>query len=630
MNESVSTSTSTASRLSKLLQRHDLIVAAIAITGIAVHLVMRWGFGTSEAARNIPLLIVLALGGTAVLIELSIKLLRGEWGADLLAGISIVASVLLDEYLAGALVVLMLSGGEAIESMAMERAKSVLSALAKRMPTVAHRRRQGEVVDIPVADIEIGDDIVVLPHDICPVDGVVTEGHGGMDESFLTGEPYQVSKAPGTTVISGALNGQAVLAIRATKRAIDSRYAQIMKVMQDSQQRRPAMRRLGDTLGAWYTPLALTIAFIAWYFTGEASRFLAVLVIATPCPLLIGIPVAILGAISLAARNGIIVKNPAVLEQVVGCKAIIFDKTGTLTYGKPALTEILVADGVDARATLAMVASAEQYSKHPLAQAVLDQAASLGLALPEAHSVREAPGAGLEANVNGSTILVTHRKEAARRDPEGVRAIPPVASGLECVIVINGRYAATIRFRDRPRKDGVSFIKHLAGKHGIERVLIISGDRQQEVADLAGQLGIQEIHAEQTPEQKLNLVEEITARTRSIYVGDGINDAPALHAATVGIAFGQASDITAEAADAVIMDSSLRRVDQFLHISRRMRSIALQSAVGGMGLSVIGMLLASAGWLPPVAGAVLQEGIDIAAVLNAVRVAWPPNKLSDF
>lgn len=613
-----------------LLERHDLIVASIALIGIATHLVLRWGTSASEPVRNAPLLAVLALGGTAVLVELLIKLYHGEWGADLLAGISIVASVLLGEYLAGALVVLMLSGGEAIESLAMERAKSVLSALARRMPTVAHRRRSGELLDIDVGQIEIGDEIVVLPHDICPVDGTVIEGHGGMDESFLTGEPYQVSKAPGTTVISGALNGQAVLVIRATKRAVDSRYAQIMKVMQDSQQRRPALRRLGDTLGAWYTPLALIIALLAWYFTGEASRFLAVLVVATPCPLLIGIPVAILGAISLAARNGIIVKNPAVLEQVVGCNAIIFDKTGTLTYGRPAVTEIVAVDGADPKATLAMVASAERYSKHPLAQAVLDHAESLGLALPEALSIREAPGAGLEAQVNGSTILVTHRKEAARRDPDGAQAIPPVAAGLECVVLVDNRYTATIRFRDRPRHDGVPFISHLAGKHAVNRVMIISGDRQQEVAELARQLGIAEIHAEQTPEQKLKLVEQVTAASRSIYVGDGINDAPALHAATVGIAFGQASDITAEAADAVIMDSSLLRVDQFLHIGRRMRTIALQSAVGGMALSVVGMLLASAGWLPPVAGALLQEAIDVAAVLNAARVAWPPKSLSDF
>ena len=266
--------------------------------------------------------------------ELLVKLLRREFGSDLLAGISIVTSVILGEYLAGVLVVLMLSGGEALEGYAVRSASSVLRALAKRMPAVAHRRRDSVTEDVPLSAIAVGDTVVVYPHEICPVDGVVVEGHGVMDESYLTGEPYMMSKTTGAPVFSGAINGESVLTIRAEKLPVDSRYAKIMQVMQSAEQHRPRIRRLADQLGAWYTPVAVGLAVAAWAWSGEAVRFLAVLVVATPCPLLIAIPVAIIGSISLAAKRGIIIKDPVALETVGQCRTLIFDKTGTLTYGE--------------------------------------------------------------------------------------------------------------------------------------------------------------------------------------------------------------------------------------------------------------------------------------------------------
>lgn len=616
------------------VDRSRVAIAIMALVAIAAHLILKYAitdwYRTWPGMANLPLLAALGIGGIPLVLELIQKALRKEFGSDLLAGISIVTSVILGEYLAGTLVVLMLSGGEALEGYAVQSASSVLRALAKRMPSVAHRKKEGQLRDVKLDEVAVGDTLVIHPHEICPVDGTVLEGHGTMDESYLTGEPYLLPKSPGSAVLSGSINGEAVLIIQADKLAVDSRYAKIMQVMRDSEQHRPQLRRLGDQLGAWYTPLAVGIAILAWIISQEATRFLAVLVVATPCPLLISIPVAIIGAISLAARRGIIIKNPAALETIQICSTAIFDKTGTLTYGKPELTEVLPIARFTSDEILRWTASLERYSKHPLASAILHSAEEKGLALIPAEHVSEKPGQGLVGKLGGHEVMVTHRRKYLKLHPEKESLMPAVAPGMECLILVDGEYAATFRFRDRPRRDGRPFIDHLSPKHGINRVLLVSGDRESEVEYLAKLMGITDTYASQTPEAKLELVKQETAKARTIYVGDGINDAPALTAASVGIAFGQNSDITAEAADAVILESSLTKVDELLHIGQRMRSIALQSAVGGMALSVVGMLFAAAGYLPPVAGAVCQEIIDVWAVLNALRVAWPPKQLTDY
>jgi heavy metal translocating P-type ATPase len=599
-------------------------IAALATVAIAAHLPLRY---TQSAAADLPLWIALGLGGGPLVLGLAIKAVRREFGSDLLAGLSIVTSVILGEYLAGTLVVLMLSGGEALEAFAVRRAASALRALAHRLPTIAHRRTGDGLADVPLAEVAIGDTLVVLPHEICPVDGTVLDGHGGMDEAYLTGEPYLVSKAPGATVLSGAVNGEAALTIRADCPAADSRYAQVMRVMRDAEQRRPRMRRLADRLGALYTPLALAIALAAWTISGDPVRFLAVLVVATPCPLLIAVPVAVVGTVSLAARRGIIIKDPAILERVDTCRTAVFDKTGTLTYGRPALTDIVPVSGFAPDDVLGLVASLERYSKHPLAGAVLDAARARGLSLVDADEVREPPGAGLTGRVAGRAIRVTGRGKLS--DCDAAAVLPPAAGGLECVAVIDGRPAAVLRFHDRPRPEGAPFVDHLGARHHFDRILLVSGDRESEVRHLADLVGITQVHASQTPEQKLAIVRRETARAPTVAFGDGVNDAPALAAATVGVAFGT-SDVTAAAAGAVVMDCSLRKADELLHIGRRLRAIVLQSAVGGMALSAAGMVAAAAGMLPPVAGAVFQEAIDVAAVLNALRAALPGRELSDY
>ena len=603
-------------------------IAAVALAGILAHLALRWGSDASAGAKAFPLYVVLVVGGVPLVLSLALKLLRREFGSDLLAGVSIVAAVLLQEYLAGALVVLMLSGGQALEAFALGRASSVLQALARRMPLVAHRRVDRQVAEVQLADVRVGDELIVYPHEICPVDGVIVEGHGVMDESYLTGEPFMMPKAPGSEVFSGAINGENALTLRASRLAVDSRYARIMGVMRDSEQRRPQLRRLGDQLGAWYTPIALGLAVGAWMWSGDPVRFLAVLVVATPCPLLIGIPVAIIGAISLAAKRSIIIRDPAVLERVDRCRTIVLDKTGTLTYGEPALTERFTAPGMDEELVLQATASLERYSKHPLARPVLQAARQARLALVDASEVREHPGEGLEGRVEGRHVRVIGRRQAETMGHGSV--LPPAAAGLECVILLDGRYAATYRFHDAPRADSRSFITHLRPRHHLERILLVSGDRESEVRYLAERVGIEEVYAGQTPEQKVAITREAAERAPTLFIGDGINDAPALATATVGLAFGHQSEITTEAAGAVVMDTSLKRVDELFHLARRMRRIALQSAIGGMALSVVGMLIAFGGWLPPVGGAVFQEVIDLAAVLNALRSAVPGGELSDY
>ena len=306
-------------------------IVIVAVAGIGLHLALRYLLRSSDFTFQFPLVAVLVLGGLPLIYELALKVFHKEFGSDLLAGISIITSAVLGEYLAGSLVVLMLSGGRVMESYAISKASSVLEALAKRMPNTAHETRGEGIVDVPLSEIKIGNTLVVYPHEICPVDGVVVKGNGIMDESYLTGEPFMIPKTSGSSVLSGAINGDSALTLRATQLAVDSRYANIMKVMRGAQQHRPHIRRLGDQLGAIYTPIAVAAAIAAWFLSGDSIRFLAVLVMATPRPLLIAIPVSIIGSISLAAKRGIIIKDPSVLEQIDSCRTIIFDKTGTLT-----------------------------------------------------------------------------------------------------------------------------------------------------------------------------------------------------------------------------------------------------------------------------------------------------------
>ncbi len=594
-------------------------LAATLVLGRVAPDVVPWVAGVFVVASGAPLVWVLLRSA-----------LRGEFGADLLAGVAIVTALLLGEWTAALLVVTMLSGGQLLEERAVARASEALRALAARTPTVAHRLVDGVPRDVGVDDVAVNDELVVLPHETCPVDGVVVEGRARMNEAWLTGEPWEIEKVVGSEVISGAVNGDTPLRIRATRIAADSRYARILEVMRAGEAHRPRIRRIADRLGAWYTPFALAIAAAAWALSGEAVRFLAVLVVATPCPLLIAVPVAVVGSISQAARRGMVIRVPAVLELLDRCRTLVLDKTGTLTAGRPQLVERTEVPGVDPRRLLALVASAEHYSRHPLAVAIQEAAQRDGIELLAVESLTEPPGQGLVANVDGAQVRLTSRRRLLAERPELATELPPTATGLECVVLLDGVYAATWRFADPPRPDGRPFIAHLGPRHGFDRVLILSGDREAEVRAVADALGISEVRGSMEPAEKLAVVQQLAAQGPTLYVGDGINDAPSLAAATVGVAFGRSAEAAAEAAHAVVLEPTLERLDEFLHIGARFRRIALQSAAGGMALSVVGMGFAAAGLLPPAAGALVQEAIDLFALAMGWGGGAPPRRRTDM
>lgn len=606
-------------KLTEYKYQWQYYIAILSLIAISIHLCMRV-FDFSSAL--FPLYLLIIIGGIPLLLQIVYKLLHGNLGADLLAAIALITSIILNEYLAASLIILMLASGQALEFFAMRKASSVLRNLAARMPSIAHLKNATRIKDIPLNKIEINDELLIYPHETCPVDGIVIEGHGSMDESYLTGEPYQISKAPGTKVLSGAINGESLLTIKATALPSDSRFAIIVKVLEEAEQKRPSMRRLGDQIGAIFAPIALVFASAAWYFSGEAVRFLSVLVIATPCPLLIAIPITLISAISRAAKQAIIIKDPTVLERLITCKTAIFDKTGTLTYGKPTLTEIKTTPDYQKETILQYVASIERYSKHPLANAVLNAAKEANLTLLDSINVSEEPGKGLHGLINKHHIQITGRKKILENMPQSANLLPPATPGLECIVLLDNEYAASLHFHDAPRSDSKSFINHLGPYHQFEKIMLVSGDRESEVNYLGKLLNVTELYASQSPEQKLAIVRQERLKAPTVFMGDGINDAPALTAATVGIAFGQANSVTSEAAGAVIMENTLTKVDELIHLSLYTRKIALQSAIGGMILSLVGMGFAATGFINPVTGALLQELIDIFAILNALRLTW--------
>ena len=398
-------------------------IAAAAVIGLILYIVCRYAISAAARQSHWILIAVLLIGGVPLVTDLAKKALAGEFGSDLLAGLSIVTSAVIGEYLAGSIVVLMLSGGNALEQYVTRRASAVLNALAKRLPSVAHRRAGSQITDIRLEEVQVGDVLVVFPHELCPVDGMVIEGRGTMDESYLTGEPYLISKTVGADVLSGAVNGDSALTLTTTALPKDSRYMRIMQVMQEAEVNRPRFRRIADRLGAWYTLLAVGVAIAGWIVGRDVTRFLSVLVIATPCPLLLAIPVTIIGAISISAARGIIVKDPAMLERISRCRTMIFDKTGTLTYGKPALTDIMCAPGLTASEAIRIAASVEQYSRHPLAQPILERAKHEKINLAPVAEVSEKPGEGLTARVDGTIVHITGPQTAATKG-SGARIRP--------------------------------------------------------------------------------------------------------------------------------------------------------------------------------------------------------------
>jgi len=544
-------------------------------------------------------------------------LLRGHWGLDVLAVTAIVATVLVGEYIAAIIVVLMLTGGEALEDYANRRAKRELDALLTRAPQLAHRVEGDRIVDIRADDVRPGDVLIVRPAEIVPVDAVLSSIETVMDESSITGESVPVEKHSGDELLSGSVNGQSAVEIVATATAADSQYQQIVALVAAAAESKAPVVRLADRYAVPFTVFSLLLAGVAWWISGDPVRFAEVLVLATPCPLLIAAPVAFIGGMSRAARNGIIVKGGGVLEQLAAAKTVVFDKTGTLTHGTPELVEVRTEPGFGADELLGLVASAEQYSSHVLATSMIDAARERRIPLVEAEAAREQTAGGVMASVGGREVVVG--KYAFVADHAADARPTAIAPGeLAIYAAVDGRFAGALVASDRLRDNAGAMLARLRGL-GVHETMMLTGDSKATADHVAAALGITRVHAECLPADKVREVAEIPGRP-VIMVGDGVNDAPVLAAADVGIAMGaRGATAASESASAVILVDDISRTAKAVEIGRDTVRIALQSIWLGIIVSVGLMVVAAFGFIPATAGALLQEFVDLAAILAALR-----------
>jgi heavy metal translocating P-type ATPase len=593
------------------------IVGGGLVAGLAAHLAFR----APGVAQWIFLATLLAGGGPLVVQTLR-GMVRGRFAADIVAMLAIVTALVLGQYFAGAVIALMQSGGEALERYAMGRASSSLEALLARAPKTGRRVLDGGRVDeVPVSEIRVGDRLLIRPGDLVPVDGEVTSGTSAVDQSAITGEPLPIPATAGTALLSGSSNLDGALEMRAVRPAAESQYQHIVRLVEKARREKPPIQRLADRFAVWFTPATLVMCGVAWLLTGSATSVLAVLVVATPCPLILATPIAVIAGISRAADLGVIIKTGAAIEQVGRARAVVFDKTGTLTLGHPTVGRIEATNGGGTAQdeVLRLAAAVEQLSSHHLGRAVADAGRQRLGRLPPATDFLETPGAGVVARVEGHRVAVGSAGFLARY---GVNGIPDGRDDRTTAYVsVDGRLAGTIEFADRLRHQVPSLLQRLAVL-GVTETVMLTGDRAATAEIVAAQAGIRTVRANLLPADKVAAVQELKRRYGTVVmVGDGINDAPALAAATVGVAMGEhGTAVSAEAADIVLLVDDIARVGDAMAISRRMRRIALQSIGVGLGVSFALMVVASVGLLTPALGAVLQEALDAAVILNALRV----------
>ena len=565
--------------------------------------------------------IVWAVGVGIVLVPLTISvardLIHGDVGVDLIALAAMAGALAIGEYLAGVVVAIMLAGGNALEAAAGHRARRELTRLIQRAPRTALVRHPDGIVEVPVDDVTPGDIVVVRAGEIVPADGVALGGRAVLDESALTGEPLPVVVDPGSAVPSGTANAGDSFELRVQRPASESAYAAIVRLVQSAESQRAPFVRLADRFAILMLPFTAAVAGAAWAISGDPVRAVAVLVVATPCPLILAAPIALISGVARAARLGVIVKGGGVIEQLGRARTVLFDKTGTLTRGAVELERVVPIDGLADDALLAMAASVEQYSVHVTAAAVVRAARERGLLLLDATDVVERPGRGVRGRVGAAVVSVgaaQNGASVARDDGEPGRMV--------IAVWIDDALAGEIIMSDPVRPEAAELIERLR-RAGVRRVAMVSGDRQEVANALGAVLGLDAVYADQTPEDKLSVVRGMrTAPDLApvVMVGDGINDAPALAVADCGIALGAAgATVSSDAADAVIAVDRIDRVADALEIGRRSLRIARQSVIVGMGLSGTAMLIAAFGYLPPIAGALVQEAIDVAVILNALR-----------
>ena len=549
------------------------------------------------------------------------SLYRGRAGVDLLAVLSLVGTLWVGEYLAGALIAVMLSTGRFLDAAAQRRASKDLRALLTRAPRFARRKTGAAVTVVPLADVAIGDVLVVGPGEVVPVDGRIEGAAAVLDESVLTGEPLNVERAVGEPVRSGVVNAATAFDIRATATADDSTYAGIVRLAQQAGSESAPIVRLADRYAAAFLPVALVVAGIAGLASGSWTRAVAVLVVATPCPLLLAAPVAIVSGLSRASRHGVVVRSGGALENLGHAETLVMDKTGTLTAGRPVVVDVLPAPGHDRRDVLRLAASVDQMSPHVLAEAIVTEALAQNIPLSLPVNMIEQPGRGVVATVDGAQVSVG-KPPAAAPDAGWARAAVNRASldtAAIAWVAVDGRVIGAVLLRDPLRRSAPRTMRRLRAA-GFTRLVMLTGDRAAPAREVATVLGLDEVYADQSPADKVTAVRAEREKAVTVMVGDGVNDAPALAAASVGVAIGaRGATASSEAADIVLTTDRLDRLADAMDIARWSRHIAVQSAVVGMTLSLLAMGVAAFGWLPPALGALLQEAIDVAVILNALR-----------
>ncbi|MCC3275288.1 cadmium-translocating P-type ATPase [Arthrobacter sp. zg-Y20] len=600
-----------------LIRRYPLVVATV-LVGVAFLVLQAAGAGTAaDWTGGVYACAVAAKTGAGMIRDIR----AGRYGLDILAVIAILSTVVVGEYLAALIIVLMLTGGEALEDYAAGRARRELDALLTRAPQQAHRfpggNTQRGAVDVPATDVVPGDLLLIRPAEVVPVDGILVSSAADFDESSLTGESLPVGRHAGDPVMSGSVNGARAVLLQATATTTDSQYQRIVALVAEAAESKAPVVRLADRFAVPFTVVSLLIASLAWALSGDPVRFAEVLVLATPCPLLIAAPVAFLGGMSRSARTGIIVKGGAVLEQLAKAGTAAFDKTGTLTHGHPELVEVRPQPGFSAEDVLALAASAEQYSSHVLAAAVQQAAAVRGLEPHSAADARETATNGVEAVLDGHSVRVGKERFVAETAPD-TRPADLQPGQMVVYIGVDGHFAGTLIMSDAVRDNAAATLHRLA-ELGIGRTVMLTGDSAATAEAVAAGLGITDVRAGLLPAGKVDAVRTLAPRP-VIMVGDGVNDAPVLAVADVGIAMGaRGSTAASESADVVLVADDISKVADAVQIGRRTMRVALGSIWLGIALSLALMLTAAFGFIPAVAGALTQELVDLAAILNALR-----------
>ena len=596
------------------MRRYPLVAVTVVIGLIAGALALS---GFEPAARWLISLYALGIAAFEA-VHMVRGLLARQFGLDILAVTAIVATVIVGEYWASLVIVLMLTGGEALEVAAAGRAQRELRALLDRVPQQAHRLEStGDVVDVPADQVRVGDRLLVRPAEIVPVDAELASGRASVDESSITGESLPVDKVAGDEVLSGSVNGSGAIEVIAVALAADSQYQRIVALVRDAANSKAPLVRLADRYALPFTAVSLGIAGLAWALSGDPVRFAEVLVVATPCPLLIAAPVAFMGGMSSAAKHGIVMKNAGSLEKLARARTVAFDKTGTLTGGRPEVVGVHAESGFESDELLRLVGSVEQYSSHVLAASIAQTAIDAGALLFSSDDADEVATFGVAATVNGRRVVVGKPSFVAEHAPD--LAMRAAASGEAVVYAaVDGRFAGVLVLRDEVRPEAAATLDALQSL-GIERMIMVTGDVESTAGPIARGLGITELHSECLPGDKVRIIRD--ARPRPVaMVGDGVNDAPVLAVSDVGIAMGaKGSTAASESADVVILVDDLARVARAVAIGQRTVRIALQSIWLGIVISVALMLVAAVGLLPAIVGAALQEVVDLVAIVGALR-----------